>query len=71
MECKWFVLFLHFFHFLHLQLFIGQQLTVGDANGRVLLFDVNESLYNVRADEWDKFTNTLHEIKVMSLNDVL
>uniref|UniRef100_A0A914Y8Q8 Uncharacterized protein n=1 Tax=Panagrolaimus superbus TaxID=310955 RepID=A0A914Y8Q8_9BILA len=49
----------------------GQQLTVGDANGRVLLFDVNESLYNVRSDEWDKFSNTLHEIKVMSLNDVL
>uniref|UniRef100_A0AC35EZI4 Uncharacterized protein n=1 Tax=Panagrolaimus sp. PS1159 TaxID=55785 RepID=A0AC35EZI4_9BILA len=49
----------------------GQQLAVGDAKGRVLLFDVNESLYNVRNDEWDKFTNTLHEIKVMSLNDVL
>jgi dynein intermediate chain len=49
----------------------GQQLVVGDARGRVLLFDVNESLYNVRSDEWDKFANTLQEIKVMSLNDVL
>uniref|UniRef100_A0A7E4UXG4 WD_REPEATS_REGION domain-containing protein n=1 Tax=Panagrellus redivivus TaxID=6233 RepID=A0A7E4UXG4_PANRE len=44
----------------------GQELAVGDDRGRVLLYDVHESLSNVRNDEWDKLATTLREIKVDS-----
>ncbi|KAI1717234.1 cytoplasmic dynein 1 intermediate chain 2 domain-containing protein [Ditylenchus destructor] len=44
----------------------GQQLTVSDDGGRVFLYAVHESLYNVRTSEWDDFAETLTELKLAS-----
>lgn len=39
----------------------GQQLIIGDGSGCLHIYDVNESLYNVRPCEWDDFDRTLKE----------
>lgn len=41
---------------LSMNLLLGKQLIIGDENGRILLYDVHESLHNVRSDEWDKLS---------------
>ena len=33
----------------------GQQLIIGDSSGCLHIYDVNESLYNVRPGEWEDF----------------
>ena len=35
---------------------LGQQLIIGDNSGSLHIYDVNESLYNVRSGEWDDFS---------------
>lgn len=35
--------------------FSGQQLVVGDQNGRIYLYNVHETLCMARATEWDDF----------------
>ncbi|KAI1724810.1 cytoplasmic dynein 1 intermediate chain 2 [Ditylenchus destructor] len=48
----------------------GQQLTVSDDGGHVFLYDVHESLYNVRPSEWEDFADTLTELKLASSGEV-
>jgi len=40
----------------------GQQMVVGTEKGRVFLYDVHESLYDVRTSEWDEFAGTIKEL---------
>uniref|UniRef100_A0A914CPW1 Uncharacterized protein n=1 Tax=Acrobeloides nanus TaxID=290746 RepID=A0A914CPW1_9BILA len=47
----------------------GKQLIIGDDNGRILLYDVHESLYNVRSDEWDKLSSTLKESRLANADN--
>ncbi|UXI18717.1 calcium-responsive transactivator [Sarcoptes scabiei] len=39
----------------------GQQLVVGDDNGKVWVYDVSEQLAFPKSDEWTKFSQTLQE----------
>ncbi|CAK5050420.1 unnamed protein product [Meloidogyne enterolobii] len=39
----------------------GQQLIIGDSSGCLHIYDVNESLYNVRPGEWEDFERTIKE----------
>jgi len=41
----------------------GQQLTVGDSEGHIWIYDVQEALYSPRPEEWIKLTRTLREIR--------
>jgi hypothetical protein len=41
---------------------LGQQLVVGDEAGCLHLYDVHESLYNVRSSEWDDLTRYINTL---------
>lgn len=41
----------------------GTQLTVGDKQGRVLLFDVSESISEPKDEEWERMKDVLDEIR--------
>ncbi|XP_015918252.1 cytoplasmic dynein 1 intermediate chain 2 isoform X2 [Parasteatoda tepidariorum] len=41
----------------------GQHVAVGDALGKIWLYDVGEQLSNPKPDEWSKFTETLEEFQ--------
>lgn len=47
----------------------GQQIAVGDAEGKISIFDVGESLATPRNDEWNRFVRTLADIKANSQAD--
>lgn len=49
----------------------GQQLVVGDEAGCLHLYDVHESLYNVRSSEWDDLTSTLTSASELATADGL
>ncbi|XP_033624487.1 cytoplasmic dynein 1 intermediate chain 2-like isoform X1 [Asterias rubens] len=44
----------------------GQQIAAGDAEGRVFIYDVGESLATPRHDEWSRFVRTLADIKAVT-----
>ncbi|XP_038045616.1 cytoplasmic dynein 1 intermediate chain 2-like isoform X1 [Patiria miniata] len=44
----------------------GQQIAAGDAEGRVFVYDVGESLATPRHDEWSRFVRTLADIKAVT-----
>jgi dynein intermediate chain len=44
----------------------GDQLAVGDDQGKITLFDVNEIEANPRADDWSKFVRVLQDMKQSS-----
>lgn len=41
----------------------GQQLVVGDDQGKISLFDVNENYTHPRSEDWQKFVRVLHDLK--------
>lgn len=41
----------------------GHQISVGDDDGHVFIYDVGEQLAVPRPDEWSRFQNTVHEIQ--------
>ncbi|CAI4223210.1 unnamed protein product [Auanema sp. JU1783] len=41
----------------------GQQLCVGDSKGHVHIYDVHESMYVLRSEEWTRFARVLGDIK--------
>jgi len=44
----------------------GNQIAVGDDQGKISLFDINESYANPRADDWTKFVRVLQDLKQSS-----
>jgi len=46
----------------------GNQLAVGDDQGKITLFDVNESYANPRPDDWSKFVRVLQDLKQSSVD---
>ncbi|XP_071826476.1 cytoplasmic dynein 1 intermediate chain 1-like [Apostichopus japonicus] len=47
----------------------GQQIAVGDDEGRVWIYDVGEGLAQPRGDEWTRLAQTLADIKLNSNKD--
>ena len=45
----------------------GHQLAVGDDQGKISLFDVNEIYANPRSDDWTKFVRVLQDLKQSSV----
>jgi len=45
----------------------GNQIAVGDDQGKISLFDVNEQYANPRADDWTKFVRVLQDLKQSSV----
>ena len=45
----------------------GHQLAVGDDQGKITLFDVNETYANPRPDDWSKFVRVLQDMKQSSV----
>ena len=45
----------------------GQQIAVGDDQGKISLYDVNESYANPRADDWNRFVRVLQDLKQSSV----
>ena len=45
----------------------GNQIAVGDDQGKISLFDVNETFANPRADDWTKFVRVLQDLKQSSV----
>ncbi|CAF1673940.1 unnamed protein product, partial [Didymodactylos carnosus] len=45
----------------------GQQIVLGDDQGKLRIYDVSESLTNPKQDDWTKFTQTLQECKRSAL----
>jgi len=41
----------------------GHQIAVGDDQGKITLYDVNENYANPRADDWSKFVRCLQDLK--------
>ncbi len=46
----------------------GNQLAVGDDQGKITLFDINESYANPRPDDWSKFVRVLQDLKQSSVD---
>ena len=44
----------------------GHQIAVGDDQGRISIYDVNESFANPRPDDWNKFVRVLYDLKQSS-----
>ncbi|KAH7724191.1 cytoplasmic dynein intermediate chain 1 [Aphelenchoides avenae] len=49
--------------------YLGQQLVAADHKGKVSLFDVHESLWNVRPNEWEQLAETLKDVKLASTTE--
>ncbi|XP_071497507.1 cytoplasmic dynein 1 intermediate chain 2-like [Diadema antillarum] len=47
----------------------GNQIAVGDAEGKIWIYDVGESLAVPRSDEWSKFVRTLADIRANTQTD--
>ncbi|XP_041460776.1 cytoplasmic dynein 1 intermediate chain 2-like isoform X1 [Lytechinus variegatus] len=47
----------------------GNQIAVGDAEGKIWIYDVGESLAMPRNDEWSKFVRTLADIRANTQTD--
>lgn len=47
----------------------GNQIAVGDAEGKIWIYDVGESLAVPRHDEWSKFVRTLADIRANTQTD--
>lgn len=45
----------------------GQQLVVGDQNGRIYLYNVHETLCMARATEWDDFAGVIKELNANAM----
>ena len=45
----------------------GSQIAVGDDQGKISLYDVNESYANPRADDWNRFVRVLQDLKQSSV----
>lgn len=41
----------------------GNQIAVGDDQGKITLYDINEAYANPRADDWSKFVRVLQDLK--------
>jgi hypothetical protein len=41
----------------------GHQIAVGDDQGKISIYDVNETYANPRPDDWQKFVRVLHDLK--------
>lgn len=41
----------------------GHQIAVGDDQGKITLYDVNENYANPRSDDWSKFVRVLQDLK--------
>ena len=46
----------------------GNALAVGDDQGKISLFDVNETYANPRADDWSRFVRVLQDLKQSSVD---
>lgn len=44
----------------------GHQIAVGDDQGKISIYDVNESYANPRPDDWNKFVRVLYDLKQSS-----
>lgn len=45
----------------------GHQIAVGDDQGKITLYDVNENYANPRPDDWSKFVRVLQDLKQSSI----